>query len=1157
MKQASTPTLIFRCVALLYCIIMMQQTSAQDSTRFGAMINGDMSVPSKIAIINSLGAKYTRTAITLQNWSGSDLAYEKYREAGINVALNINWYSHNLYGAPVPFPTNLVLYKNTLTAVLNKYPDPAIVVIENEETQKEYHSGAMNNYVAELYAAIPIVHGKGLKVTNGGIHPQGLCYWVWKDYIDRDLPDSAAWWKTTTFSPQMNGGVSNPTASINFYWRQIDTLLRAYDTLDLDYVNMHYYEPINSAGDGVAVTGNAIKIIADYVWRRTGKRTMTNETGQENEDPVLVTNMLAAYAAAKYPFVIWWSGDGSSARALNQSTGVLRDNGNAYRSFVAHYADTLGKSTGNQGSNSNDNSVTDPSIVPYEIIADRLDIKGRNGKQAQLVIKNSTQNIKGFLYNMDSGFTKFKVGIDSMWFPGDTIKVRYSDGTVVAKVVTAEAGATTLQQAYDGSVTAGQTNPTVNTSAAGVYFRGTDVINRLGAQNGTDGTLSLLAADGLNKRSYMSAGTTFFYVYPGYYKTNLPTGKGYAAVDVNGDGNITMQPLPTSFAEESSLQWSVLDSIPNPATYTGTIATGDKFLVAAGATGAFVNEDNHIAIYVNPGWDFDTASTGDLLNNANVEGYATNSYVYKFNGSSWQRVSQNFVVNGGSPVPVKVGPKYAHILQFITNNVPRLSFAANGNARWSKLVGTGYRLTQVDANGYFTAIPWTTVRDSIGTGTQGLQAVITNNPALTANNSINSTGYTLTFNGTRFNISMADSITIGSTNKLSLVSLDSLNAYANNLFMRGVQTKVAGSSKVIVAANTTTADSTGIEFKIGSVRMPGLPAKGAGTFTDSLVTIDPVTKQLRYANVTLISLFTRVANGSLGRIYLSQNLADTLQLGTSGANVGAKFYNAGTSNLAGNTQIGYGVVNAAYVLSVNGGLSTSVTRGLDVQFQSSNTSVGYGAYISNIIAAPGASGGTYYGASSVLSTGNNIYTAAPLQSIATYSQFAYGTNQASSVAWTTATGIESNMVFRQNNIKNITNFLHFNATVSASTGNTGVISGDDVGYYKDSVNASLVSGRNIAFWANGASLLSIFDGKVAIGDPASATPADQLYVNGTTKINGVLRLKGYTVATLPAGTVGDYAYVTDASAPTYNATLTGGGATVCVAFYNGTNWTAH
>lgn len=56
---------------------------------------------------------------------------------------------------------------------------------------------------------------------------------------------------------------------------------------------------------------------------------------------------------------------------------------------------------------------------------------------------------------------------------------------------------------------------------------------------------------------------------------------------------------------------------------------------------------------------------------------------------------------------------------------------------------------------------------------------------------------------------------------------------------------------------------------------------------------------------------------------------------------------------------------------------------------------------------------------------------------------------------------------------------------------------------------------------------------------------------------GTVRLKSYTVATLPAGTQGDTAYVTDATAPTYLGTLTGGGSVVCPVFYNGSAWVSH
>jgi len=63
-------------------------------------------------------------------------------------------------------------------------------------------------------------------------------------------------------------------------------------------------------------------------------------------------------------------------------------------------------------------------------------------------------------------------------------------------------------------------------------------------------------------------------------------------------------------------------------------------------------------------------------------------------------------------------------------------------------------------------------------------------------------------------------------------------------------------------------------------------------------------------------------------------------------------------------------------------------------------------------------------------------------------------------------------------------------------------------------------------------------------------------VTGKSIFGGVVRLKGYTVATLPVGTVGDTAYVTDALAPVFLGIIAGGGLITTNVFFNGVNWLA-
>lgn len=60
--------------------------------------------------------------------------------------------------------------------------------------------------------------------------------------------------------------------------------------------------------------------------------------------------------------------------------------------------------------------------------------------------------------------------------------------------------------------------------------------------------------------------------------------------------------------------------------------------------------------------------------------------------------------------------------------------------------------------------------------------------------------------------------------------------------------------------------------------------------------------------------------------------------------------------------------------------------------------------------------------------------------------------------------------------------------------------------------------------------------------------------NGTTVITGTLILPIFTVATLPAGTAREKAFVSDALAPVFGAAVVGGGTVTVPVYYTGTAW---
>lgn len=96
------------------------------------------------------------------------------------------------------------------------------------------------------------------------------------------------------------------------------------------------------------------------------------------------------------------------------------------------------------------------------------------------------------------------------------------------------------------------------------------------------------------------------------------------------------------------------------------------------------------------------------------------------------------------------------------------------------------------------------------------------------------------------------------------------------------------------------------------------------------------------------------------------------------------------------------------------------------------------------------------------------------------------------------------------------------------------------------------------------------NGNATVGYVLTAAPANGLIVAGsvgigtnspttgaTLDVRGPIKLMGYTVSTLPSGanaSVGMMAYVTDAVACTFLATLTGGSSTFCPVLYNGSAW---
>jgi hypothetical protein len=120
----------------------------------------------------------------------------------------------------------------------------------------------------------------------------------------------------------------------------------------------------------------------------------------------------------------------------------------------------------------------------------------------------------------------------------------------------------------------------------------------------------------------------------------------------------------------------------------------------------------------------------------------------------------------------------------------------------------------------------------------------------------------------------------------------------------------------------------------------------------------------------------------------------------------------------------------------------------------------------------------------------------------------------------------------------------YTGAVSLTNSNNSVFIGAETRAAADSQTNQIVIGYNTD--GNGSNTVTLGNNSIV-----------STYLKGKVITNNVVRLAQYTVSTLPTGAQGDTAYVTDALAPTYMATVVGGGAVVTAVFHNGTNWVAH
>lgn len=245
-----------------------------------------------------------------------DYNLEQYRlqeiiDDGLNVALTWN-HKKVRTGAGFPTGAEISFYAAKLDSML-KLPGgkPELLSINNEEAHREYWPiGTAASYVTWLNACVTVAHNNNVPISNGGI-TSGIVYSLWDWYNDRGLPDSANW--VAAIWGIAGGNGTYVQEQIQWY----NTLLDGFAAGNLDYVNLHWYEPERDNFSKLT-TSKLLPKVVNYLRVRTGKQVLTTEIGTKNEHCPLLYEMMDEAKASGMKWIIYFAGE-SNERATDLS----------------------------------------------------------------------------------------------------------------------------------------------------------------------------------------------------------------------------------------------------------------------------------------------------------------------------------------------------------------------------------------------------------------------------------------------------------------------------------------------------------------------------------------------------------------------------------------------------------------------------------------------------------------------------------------------------------------------------------------------------------------------------------------------------------------------------------------------------------------------
>ena len=318
----------------------------------------------KILEANQLGASYLRLSSPIPTWPGSNSFLDSIDRAGLQAVWTVINRPKATGTSTYPStPEQMKAYTDALDRMLTDY-HPALLMIENEPIADKFYAGTAEQYLDQLAHSIPVAHAHNTLITDGAItnDPLGMLTWGYlyersglttaNDFGSKVLAPQVVEWMPYLYqdlhaaegAPSSYPGGGDPPAfyqNLLQHWKDAVVLVNGYRSLDLDYVDFHWY-----AKAGVPANDNAeaLQTAMAYLSEATCHPLVTTEFGEYSNDPDTVRALLSKIHSNHMDFMIWFDSDGDPAVGLHDGdktasggVGALRPNGVEFAKFVASH----------------------------------------------------------------------------------------------------------------------------------------------------------------------------------------------------------------------------------------------------------------------------------------------------------------------------------------------------------------------------------------------------------------------------------------------------------------------------------------------------------------------------------------------------------------------------------------------------------------------------------------------------------------------------------------------------------------------------------------------------------------------------------------------------------------------------------------------------